>query len=297
MTVSVLERSPSTLSVFSRAFLTMAKRGRKPVLPELSLVLERARTDRAQLAAYNEVCGFASGAHVPVLWPHMLAFPLRMALMSDARFPFPLPGLVHIKNRTYQWRGISADDVLRLECSLGSTQPHEKGVTFTLISEAKIGGERVWRDESTLLHRSRTGTGAAARDDEDQPVESSQDQVAWSLAEDLGRRYARASGDWNPIHLHPLSARAFGFKRAIAHGMWSAAHGLAALPGYDPSGPLTYSAWFKLPVFLPSQVVYRRERVARVGQVAEGARFEVRDNAGQKPHVRGLLVPGVPSLA
>lgn len=58
-----------------------------------------------------------------------------------------------------------------------------------------------------------------ARDDEDQPVEAPDATQEWSLASDLGRRYARVSGDINPIHLHALSARAFGFRRAIAHGM------------------------------------------------------------------------------
>ena len=50
-----------------------------------------------------------------------------------------------------------------------------------------------------------------------------------SLAKDLGRRYAAISGDYNPIHLGALSAKLFGFKQAIAHGMWSKARCLAAL--------------------------------------------------------------------
>ena len=52
--------------------------------------------------------------------------------------------------------------------------------------------------------------------------------VEWRLPGDLGRRYAAVSGDRNPIHLYALTAKAFGFPRQIAHGMWSKARCLAA---------------------------------------------------------------------
>lgn len=36
-----------------------------------------------------------------------------------------------------------------------------------------------------------------------------------------GIRYAKVSGDWNPHHLYPWSARLIGYKMPIAHGMWT----------------------------------------------------------------------------
>jgi acyl dehydratase len=84
----------------------------------------------------------------------------------------------------------------------------------------------------------------------------------WRLPGDLGRRYAAVSGDVNPIHLHPLTARAMGFPRAIAHGMWTSAHALAAL------GPATAQSssshvWFRKPVLLPSTVALAVDRRGR----------------------------------
>ena len=61
------------------------------------------------------------------------------------------------------------------------------------------------------------------------------------------------SGDRNPIHMHALSAKAFGFPRAIAHGMWSYARVMAAL-GRHASGPVTSHVWFRKPILLPSRV-------------------------------------------
>ena len=72
---------------------------------------------------------------------------------------------------------------------------------------------------------------------------------------DIGRRYGAVSGDRNPIHLHPLSARLFGFKQAIAHGMWTKARCLAALEGRLPEA-VTVDVRFKKPLFIPGRVEF-----------------------------------------
>jgi acyl dehydratase len=77
--------------------------------------------------------------------------------------------------------------------------------------------------------------------------------AVWQVEKDTGRRYAAVSGDVNPIHLNPLTARAFGFPRAIAHGMWTAARAVAALQGRVPDAA-TYEVLFRKPLLLPSAV-------------------------------------------
>ena len=64
------------------------------------------------------------------------------------------------------------------------------------------------------------------------------------------------SGDINPIHMHPLSARLFGFPKPIAHGMWLKARCLAALEGQLPDA-LHGRRAFKLPLLLPAKVGVR----------------------------------------
>src|SRR5206468_5241207 len=97
---------------------------------------------------------------------------------------------------------------------------------------------------------------------------------------DQGRRYAAVSGDRNPIHLHALTARAFGFPSAIAHGMWLKARTLASLEGRLPDA-YTADVAFKLPVPLPSTVA--------IGAVpAEGGwDLDVRAARSGKPHLAG----------
>ena len=76
-----------------------------------------------------------------------------------------------------------------------------------------------------------------------------------AAARDLGRRYAAVSGDHNPIHLYPLTARALGFRRQIAHGMWTKARSIAAIENRLPD-VVTVAVAFRKPVFLPGTVAF-----------------------------------------
>ena len=79
--------------------------------------------------------------------------------------------------------------------------------------------------------------------------------IEWRLPADLGRTYAAVSGDANPIHLYPWTAKALGFRRQIAHGMWTLARSIAAIENRLPDA-VTVEAAFKKPVFLPGTVTF-----------------------------------------
>ncbi|HYF24991.1 MAG TPA: MaoC/PaaZ C-terminal domain-containing protein [Baekduia sp.] len=240
--------------------------------------LERTRTattDTGALAAYAKVCGFRLGDTVPPTWPHILAFADHMSLMTDGRFPFQAIGLVHVANRIEQRRAIGVGEELELTVRPTAVEPHPKGKAFSLVTEAAVGGEVVWVETSTMLHR---GGGSGEERGPREAAEPLEPTATWKLPGDLGRRYAGVSGDSNPIHLHPLTAKAFGFPRAIAHGMWTKARALAALEG-RLADAFTVEVEFKRPVLLPATVTF----------AVAGDRFEVRDKRKQTPHLEGRL--------
>jgi hypothetical protein len=222
--------------------------GHGDTLPDIELERE-VRVDPVHLARYARVCGYGLRDALPPTYPHVLAFPLHQALMADGRFPFAPAGIVHIANRVVQHRRLRLTEPLALRVTASGPEPHRRGRTFTLHTEARVGGELVWEGVSTLLKRG-PGSADAPREPAfaDPPV-----TAQWRLPGDLGRRYAAVSGDRNPIHLHPLTAKAFGFPRAIAHGMWTKARCLAALRLPDA---LTADVRFKQPVLLPSTVTF-----------------------------------------
>lgn len=206
--------------------------------------------------------------------------------MTDERFPFPMIGLVHVSNAIKQLRPVGRAERVDVRARLGALRRHDKGLLFSVFTEISVQGDKVWEEESSFLSRGRFPSAQAKAVDpaqDDAAVETPDHITTWSLAEDLGRRYGRASGDMNPIHLHKLTARAFGFKRAIAHGMWTQARALACLSESTLGRAFALSTHFKLPILLPNQVGFRTHQAGDVTQ------FEVRDRRGEKPHARGRL--------
>ena len=304
MTVRALDSSPSILPLYARAAAPMIPGasllpfvpGRGKEIPDLELTLDGVRADAGEVAAYARVCGFALRDRLPPTYPHVLAFPLHMAVMADGGFPFGAVGLVHVENRIVQHRPIGIGEELKLRVKPTKLQPHPKGRTFALVTEARIGRQKVWESTSTMLRRgggseqpadgtetSKSRTPEAHRPGDDDLTPGAE----WRLGGDLGRRYAAVSGDRNPIHMHSLTARPLGFKAAIAHGMWTKAHCLAAIESRLPEA-FEVEVRFRKPIFLPARTeLLTAQRGEEIG-------FAVRDSKRQTPHLDGRARPVEP---
>jgi MaoC like domain len=295
MTSSIRELSspPGTLGLFARAGAALvpgASRlpfvsGGGSQMPDLTLVLKDVHVERDRLAAYNRVCGFSLRDELPPTYPHVLAFPLHLALMTDGSFPFPAVGLVHIANKIVVHRPLRASEVVSLRVRAGELSEHPRGRQFPLLTEVFVGEELVWEEESVNLRRGGDAGGSsdrAAGPSETAAGEELPVVAEWRLAGDLGRRYAGVSGDHNPIHVSGLSARLFGFPSAIAHGMWTLARCLAALEG-RLAEPFTVSAAFRKPILLPAVAEF-----AEAEETGGGVRFAVRGREGT-PHLDGTV--------
>ncbi|MFI8996381.1 MaoC family dehydratase [Streptomyces sp. NPDC053542] len=266
MTELSLPRAPRLMPALAKGAVTgVGKRPRADApLPAVRLTLPGVRADAARTAAYAEVCGFgAPGPVLPVTYPHILGFPLAARLMSARSFPLPMLGLVHTTIEITQHAPLYADRPLDLTVYAQELRPHRRGTEAVLVTEARRGGELVWADHSTYLARHRTEATTSAPPEATTSTAPEAGDAApelpfrdeWKLAADLGRRHAAVSGDYNPIHLHPLTARALGFPRALAHGMWTIARCAAeAVPADAPA--LRLSARFRAPVLLPATVTY-----------------------------------------
>ncbi|MFP5071834.1 MaoC family dehydratase [Pseudonocardia nantongensis] len=224
-------------------------------LPAREIVRRGVPVDPAHLAEYAHVCGFRVSDALPVTYPHVLTFPLQVVLMADRSFPLALPGMVHLANRITVHRRTSPADTLDVRVRAERFVPHPKGAQVDLVGVVESAGETVWEGRSTYLSRGATAPEAEGDTSADIPepeAPAGPANARWSLPGDTGRRYAAVSGDVNPIHLHPLTAKAMGFPRAIAHGMWTAAHAVASLEGRLPDA-LTYDVVFRKPVLLPAR--------------------------------------------
>jgi len=276
--------TPGTLSQYARALMAKGSKQKEPQLPQLEALQTGVKASSAKVAAYAEVCGFDKTSPVlPLTYPHILAFPLHMELMLHKSFPLALMGLVHIRNRITQHRAIGVTEKLDIRCFIAGSERTDKGLEFDIKAEVTVAGELVWESVSTNLARIGGGAKKAATNKARPALPTFDMAERWMLSTDLGRRYARVSGDSNPIHLFALSAKLFGFKSHIAHGMWSKARTAAALQKKLGVEACTIEAEFKLPVFLPTTVElnYTSDNSA--------INFDLRDIKGEKVHMKGAL--------
>src|SRR6476469_11208852 len=96
-TARVVEGTPHALPLLLKAALPSVPglgalpgiRKHGSGLPDLALTRHDVPIDVDHVAAYDEVCGFARKDTVPLTYPHLLAFGLHMAIMTDSSFPFP----------------------------------------------------------------------------------------------------------------------------------------------------------------------------------------------------------------
>ena len=286
-TAKTLSGEPGGMGTLVRAALPVVpginklpgvRKGPASAFTGLAYRREQVVVERRRVDAYAAVCGFPRKDVVPLTYPHLLAFPLHMAIMSDPAFPYAAIGLVHVENTITAHRAVGVGEALDVTTEVGAPRPHTKGVLLDFVTTVSAEGATAWESTSTYLRRGRTIEGAPT------PgltvLDAPTGGVEWRLPADLGRTYASVSGDANPIHLYPLTAKALGFRRQIAHGMWTKARSVAAIENRLPEA-VTVEVAFRKPVFLPGTVTFAARR-------DEGAwTFALTSPKDRSPHLLG----------
>lgn len=254
---------------------TAMKRGTGTAIPRIEA---RARVIAGDPTAYAAVCGLTPGDTLPVCFPDMLCRGLQLAVLTSPAFPLSLLGIVHVRQRIEQARVLTRGEPLSGRVWVEGHRPARKGGEFDMHTVVSAAGTDVWHGVTTILSRNLPGDGEP-RPRAELPMFNAQRSATWELEADLGRRYARVSGDVNPIHQYAWTARLFGFKRAIIHGWWTLARCLAELD--VAPGALSVEASFLSPVLLPSTASFTS------GESGDGEVFLLR--AGDAPAVVGRV--------
>jgi acyl dehydratase len=270
-----LAAPPSALVTLARAGLSgLRTPPATPLIPEWSAQMRNIAPDRSRVRAYSLVCGFDTNGPLPLTYPHVIGGALQLWLMSRPGFPLPMLGLVHLSNRCEQRRAIARDEALDYTVRFAGSRSTDRGLEFDMATVCTDrAGRVVWEGLSTYLRRS--GKSAGAKKSAAEPLPRYRNKQSFKAHSGIGRAYARVSGDYNPIHLTALSARLFGFPRAIAHGMWTAAHCLALMQMDGRRTPASLEVRFRKPVLLPANVELRNEAGTKQSKFILAGRDEV----------------------
>ncbi len=273
-------RLPSSIPPYARVITSS-----KPLLAPagvqafpIEIEAQRATVKPAHLARYRAVCGIPDAAYLPPAYPHVLAMPLHMQVFIAPTFPVKVLGLIHLHNVIRQWRPIPANAPLKLIAGFQTVRETERGQEYELLTRCEVDGALVWDEVSTMLARGEGATGKRPRAPK-APKDGTATRTEIEVPANTGRRYARISGDYNPIHLTARTARWFRFNQAVAHGMWSMARSLGEGASSLPESPMQIVTEFQFPLFLPAMTTFQSWKAADVLHIT------LSDERGLKPHL------------
>ncbi len=242
--------------------------GKKPyvappdtVIEPVELEVRRIVLSAAHLQRYRDVCSVPAGAELPPAYLHLVAMPMHMQLFVVRNFPVKVLGLIHLRNTIRVLHPVEQRAPLRLTVHFDTMRITDFGQEYDFVTRYEQNGAVVWEEVSTMFARGNTAPKEGSKRPAHRASECTRRAACrprrsrWR--DNTGWRYARVSGDFNPIHLTARTAQMFGFKQAVAHGMWSLGRCLAAAAPHLPKGSMQVDTQFKLPVYIPSQALSR----------------------------------------
>lgn len=286
-TLKVVDGPGSTPSSFGRILLHRpAGAGPQTTVQPHGLRVADWRPPGDLVTKYREVV--ASNAEMPLTFPSLITSRLYRDLMGRGDFPVSGLGMVHVATQLWASGRLPADSPWDVAVWADGTRHVRSGLEIDLWASCRAG-DSTWTARVVVLSRSRKASGSDESASPELPDTDSEWPLQTTLSADegIGRAYASVSGDYNPIHLHKLTAKPFGFPRAIAHGWWALPHSLALL-GVDetsPSGDAYLDVAYRRPVLLPS-----RPTLKGATEAGQTVYLVVRDDG--KAHFGGHLISG-----
>lgn len=267
----------------------------------LTFTGERVTIDQSRAEAYAAAIGSnnprhfkADGVAPPLFASRLLVAPLEEATLSprlkinlfrllhgEQAFTFHKPlqyGASLIPSCTVMGiREVGAGDLIEFGVKLedDSGEPWVTGITTFIV---KLGAKA-----RSAAPKESGGSSEAILPDQEGYFE----QILKTWPEQP-RQYAAASGDHNPIHVHPLAARLAGLPSPIMHGLCvlgMVADALVEGGGGDPAALKELQVRFAKPAFPGSEFALRGRR-----EPDGGCSFNLEDGKGRKILTRGRAV-------
>ena len=197
-------------------------------LPKHELRWSLPNIDSKELNAYNRLCSWEDNECFPLCFPYVMGGALHLQLLK--LLPVPAMGLLHLRSEIKLLKAIDMTSPCELVCRTGESTISPQGYEFEALSFLEQGGEICWSCKATFLRRGNFSGATDSQTSTLRKLDYLNPQGSFYVPRNIGRKYARLCGDYNPIHISTPTAWLFGLKRSIAHGMWVVARAIALLP-------------------------------------------------------------------
>jgi len=186
---------------------------------------QKVRFTDEEIKTYKEAAG-STQAGIPKTMPFSKSFWSMLEAMTKVEPSLPLLSGVNMRAEYQQYKDIEANKDYKLLTGVTNLVDGLKGlelyVSVTLLAE----WEKVWEGTTMVLFPTRR-----SRTKEELPSwqEFSVEKFTLESSSSATRSWASITKDYNLIHLHDMTAKLFGQKGQICHGMWSMARSLSIL--------------------------------------------------------------------
>lgn len=263
----------------------------KDGFPDFSFIWRGYQISPAALATLQRAAGrddAATADRLMLLAPHVTGFRLTMALLMCRDWPLPIWRALQLRNRLVRSGAIKLDTPSDLIVRATGWRVHDKGIELDVLAQLMQGEDCPWQSITTFYYRGRfDGPASHGADDgaamASPPIEPSLPPLTqWTVAGDERLRWAALTGDYNPLHLVDIYARATGFSAASAHPQRIAAQCLGHLAP-TPEPPTQLDLWLKGPVY------FGRIASLRAAASDGGTTFGLWINGDDRPAMVGVM--------
>ncbi len=274
-------------ALFKRVDKRQLMQFKPPVLPA-RIYAKTLDLSQTHYQAFCELVNWEPSAYVHPLYVQMMSLELQMQCLLDKKSPFPLLGLVHVENRVTVSGTLSLASPFECRVKYLRVTPHSKGWVVDISLDALQNGMMVYQAVSSYLVKVKAvHVSPKPKKIANEPWRETAPTVllnSISAPSDIGRRYAKISGDYNPIHLFSLSAKIFGFKQPIAHGMWTLAQGISSAAQVAGGEISEVECSFKRPIPLPNVI-----EILQHNKTDDSIEISVADESHNETHLTALF--------
>ncbi len=281
----IFNRKPSAIYTLWQAFRWRKSRftpdEEVPVIHARRSVL---RINKKHLRDFYEICHLRPLPFLHIVYPLTLCYPYMMRILCRQEMPFSLFKVLNTRTGITMRRGIRPDEVFDIDCYNAPVRLVSKGLEVDIVSEVRVGDEKVWQSITTYFLRGRFGQGKKSHTPPRlAPIADARVIKEWYLPAKDRFRFARISGDTNGIHYGPAYARMQGFKRDFAQPIRIVAESVSSLPNVEMTRPLRLDFFLKGPVYYESALVLKHKRKRN------SDRFDLYSKGNAKPCISGEL--------
>ena len=280
----IYTKKPSTISSYVKILISRRPGvKRDDTLPNIHGQWQNLTPDTDNLNRYREACNLRDDGMIPILYPHVLASPLYMNILTHQKFPIPLLGSLHLRNHIIHHRPIRENEIFTMDINLGEKRIVKQGIEFDFTILLSNGRERLWESITTWIQKGKFGNSYTQSPYAGliQPITDGEKHAESYIPKNIGKKFARITGDYNPIHVSRFMAPFFGLKRDVAHAMWVCADAIARLPKLNEHAPRRVDLAFKGPLFLDSTSTITIKRYK------QGYRFDTYCGDNPRPSIQG----------